>query len=60
MLGMRPMDSQVALEQQLQDHHAEPVVLMIVFTVDADDVDAFNRLRNFATKPSSDQGLRRP
>ncbi len=41
MLGMRPMDSQVALEQQLQDHHAEPVVLMIVFTVDADDVDAF-------------------
>lgn len=30
MLSMRPMDSQVALEQQLQDHHAEPVVLMIV------------------------------
>jgi len=45
MLSMRPMDSQVALEQQLQDHHAEPVVLMIVFTVDVDDVDAFNRLR---------------
>jgi len=41
MLSMKPMDSHVALEQQLHDHHAELVVLMIVFTVDADDVDAF-------------------
>ncbi len=41
MLRTKPLDSQITLEQQIQDHGNEPVVLIILFTVSANDVEAF-------------------
>ncbi len=41
MLKMEELDEQVPFERQLQDHRDEPVVLMILFTMDAEDVEAF-------------------
>lgn len=41
MLKMRDLDELLPFEQQLQDHSDEPVVLMILFTMKAEDVEAF-------------------
>ena len=41
MLKVKELDSQITYQQQLQDHRDEPVVLMILFTVGANDVAAF-------------------
>ncbi len=41
MLKMKELDSEIPLEQQLQDHLHEPVVLIILFTMEPNDVEAF-------------------
>jgi quinol monooxygenase YgiN len=41
MLKMRELEEQVPYEKQLQDHRHEPVVLMILFTMKAEDMEAF-------------------
>jgi len=41
MLKMKELDSQITYQQQLQDNRHEPVVLMILFTVGANDIEAF-------------------
>ncbi len=41
MLKMKELDSQITFQQQLKDEDAEPVVLMILFSVGEHDADAF-------------------
>ena len=41
MLKMKELDEQTPFEQQMQDPVDEPVVLMILFTMNAEDVDPF-------------------
>lgn len=41
MLKMKELDSPITLEEQLKDDRDQPVVLMILFTVAEDDVEAF-------------------
>lgn len=41
MLKMKEFDSQIKFQQQLEDRSVEPVVLMILFSVEEDDAEAF-------------------
>jgi len=41
MLKMKELDSRITFQQQLQDKAAEPVVLMILFTVGEHNAEAF-------------------
>jgi len=41
MLKMKEFDSKIKFQQQLEDGSAEPVVLMILFSVDKDEAEAF-------------------
>jgi len=41
MLKMKELDSQITYQQQMQDRRDEPVVLMILFTLGANDLTAF-------------------